>query len=68
MHEDFELFVSSKIVKAIPEAKLINGERTLGYKVVYPDGYESWCPKDTFETYYRKMQDEEIELIASEQK
>lgn len=24
-----------------------------GYKVVYPDGYESWSPKDVFETAYR---------------
>lgn len=25
----------------------------LGYKVVYPDGYESWSPKDVFEEAYR---------------
>ena len=24
-----------------------------GYKVVYPDGYESWSPKDAFEAAYR---------------
>ena len=24
-----------------------------GYKVVYPDGYESWSPKDVFEKAYR---------------
>ena len=24
-----------------------------GYKVVYPDGYESWSPKDVFEAAYR---------------
>lgn len=24
-----------------------------GYRTVYPDGYESWCPKDTFERDYR---------------
>lgn len=24
-----------------------------GYKVVYPDGYESWSPKDVFEEAYR---------------
>ena len=24
-----------------------------GYKVVYPDGYESWSPKDVFEASYR---------------
>jgi len=26
---------------------------TAGYKVVYPDGYESWSPKDVFEEAYR---------------
>ena len=25
-----------------------------GYKVRYPDGYESWSPKDVFEEAYRK--------------
>ncbi len=25
-----------------------------GYKVVYPDGYVSWSPKDAFEEAYRK--------------
>ena len=26
-----------------------------GYKVVYPDGYVSWSPKDVFEKAYKKM-------------
>ena len=25
-----------------------------GYKVVYPDGYESWSPRDVFEAAYRE--------------
>ena len=25
-----------------------------GYKIVYPDGYVSWSPKDVFETVYAK--------------
>ena len=25
----------------------------MGYKVVYPDGYGSWCPQDVFEAAYR---------------
>lgn len=25
-----------------------------GYKVIYPDGYESWSPKDVFEAAYRQ--------------
>jgi len=27
----------------------------LGYKVVYPDGYVSWSPKDVFEEAYMKI-------------
>lgn len=26
-----------------------------GYRVRYPDGYESWCPKETFERYYLQL-------------
>lgn len=26
-----------------------------GYKVVYPDGYESWSPKDVFDAAYRPI-------------
>ena len=26
-----------------------------GYKVVYPDGYESWSPKDVFERAYMEV-------------
>ena len=25
----------------------------MGYKVIYTDGYESWCPQDVFEEAYR---------------
>ena len=27
-----------------------------GYKVVYPDGYESWSPKDVFEEAYKEIE------------
>lgn len=30
------------------------GMKEDGYRVIYPDGYESWSPKDVFETAYRK--------------
>jgi len=30
----------------------------LGYLVVYPDGYESWSPKDVFEKAYFRLNDE----------
>lgn len=28
-----------------------------GYKVVYPDGYESWSPKKVFEKFYFPLDD-----------
>ncbi len=34
-----------------------------GYKVIYPDGYISWSPKDVFETSYREITDSEKALI-----
>lgn len=32
-------------------------ENEEGYKVVYPDGYVSWSPKDVFEKAYLKVDD-----------
>ena len=29
------------------------GMKADGYRVIYPDGYESWSPKDVFEAAYR---------------
>lgn len=38
-------YIAVKLVEAVPQEK--DGEP--GYKVKYPDGYTSWCPKATFE-------------------
>jgi len=35
-----------------------------GYKVVYPDGYESWSPKEVFENAYREILPGEMDLLA----
>ena len=35
-----------------------------GYKVRYPDGYESWSPKDVFESAYRLVSERERELLT----
>ena len=43
---DGEVFVKTNIVPCGYEIED-------GYKVVYPDGYESWSPKDVFEAAYR---------------
>ena len=59
-------YIGTKMVHAEPVVKLqgimySEGEivprtkdATYGYKVVYPDGYVSWCPKEVFEEAYRE--------------
>ena len=49
-------YIGVKIVKAEPQVK--NGKP--GYKVVYPDGYVSWSPKDVFEEAYRGLGCEDV--------
>lgn len=34
--------------------EVATGDCEFGYKVVYPDGYFSWSPKDVFEAAYRE--------------
>ena len=59
-------YIGTKIIQAEP-AYRVDGEVFVkanivpcgvhtedGYKVVYPDGYESWSPKDVFEAAYRE--------------
>lgn len=57
-------YIGTKLVEAAPALKVngkvqpadwpIPNDATVeeGYKVVYPDGYESWSPKDVFERAY----------------
>jgi len=59
-------FIGVKIIDAQPMTKhgflnkiknedVSSGEANLpGYHVVYPDGYESWSPKEAFEEAYRE--------------
>ncbi len=43
-------YIGVKLIKAEPQD---NEDGEPGYKVVYPDGYKSWSPKDVFEEAYR---------------
>lgn len=45
-------YITTKIVAAW-EAPSEKGDP--GYSVSYPDGYQSWCPKDEFERTSRPM-------------
>ena len=44
-------YIGTKIIQAEPVEK----DGRPGYKVVYPDGYVSWSPKDVFEASYREI-------------
>ena len=50
-------FIGTKIIDAeVCPARKDTGDHKAGdpgYKVIYPDGYESWSPKDVFEEAYR---------------
>ncbi len=67
-------YIGTKIVCAMPTSKdefrcshsMLEGmpfNDEPGYLVVYPDGYESWSPKATFEAAYRLVSDDEKKLI-----
>lgn len=41
-----------------------NSETKEGYYVKYDNNYESWSPKDVFETHYREITKSEIDLCG----
>lgn len=56
-------YIGVKIIEAVPMTAdeymdqvrplHYSGEDRDGYKVIYPDGYESWSPKSVFDEAYR---------------
>lgn len=52
-------YIGIKIVQAEPcKAWKNSGPNNIGddgYKVIYDDGYESWCPKKQFEKHNREL-------------
>lgn len=72
-------YIGAKIIQAEPMDELkcaamlgrdtsvisINaeGKAQPGYLVIYPDGYKSWSPKETFETAYREVTEGEKALL-----
>ena len=48
-------YIGTKIIKAEREDRADESPSQIeGYRVVYPDGYVSWSPKDVFEDAYRE--------------
>jgi len=66
-------YIGAKIIKAAPMDRLTfldeQDQPTMhcvnkpGYKVIYPDGYVSWSPKEVFETAYREITRGEYDLM-----
>lgn len=46
-----KIYIGAKLIQAEPQER--NG--AAGYKVIYPDGYESWSPADVFEKVYMEV-------------
>ncbi len=59
-------YIGTKIIKAERSDKSSkDGLPELGYKVMYPDGYISWSPKEIFEAVYREISESEKELFLN---
>jgi len=68
-------YIGSKIIQAEEmddrfflkkeKGQVLDCDARPGYKVVYPDGYVSWAPKNVFENAYREVTDGEKKLINS---
>lgn len=56
---EMKCYIGSKIIQAKPH----ESAGKPGYKVIYPDGYISWSPKDVFEEAYREVSDGEKILM-----
>ena len=56
-----QTYLGVKYVKAEPVRK--DGRE--GYKVIYPDGYESWSPKNVFDSSYFQI-DKEDQLTPAD--
>lgn len=52
-------YVGTKLILAFRETQ----DGAEGYRVIYPDGYESWSPKASFEGAYREITEAEKQLI-----
>ena len=73
--DEEKLYIGSKLIRAFPMDEFTflrdvkkqttrpDHENRHGYKVIYPDGYESWAPKEVFETAYREVTDSERKLF-----
>ena len=55
MTMEMKTYIGTKIVEAVPSIRMAGATAEGGYRVRYPDGYESWSPKAVFEEAYRPI-------------
>ncbi|HDZ62820.1 MAG TPA: hypothetical protein ENH40_06730 [Nitrospirae bacterium] len=70
--DNLETYIGCKVIRACPMDEcsflrtqgkdVTNRETRPGYKVIYPDGYVSWSPKNVFEEAYRKINNSEAAM------
>lgn len=53
-------YIGTKIIRAY---RMQDTEGRDGYRVIYPDGHESWSPRATFEAAYREVSEAEKALV-----
>ena len=68
-----KLYIGSKLIRGSPMDEVSffkefrgrdeKHETRPGYKVIYPDEYISWSPKETFENAYREVTEAEKALF-----
>lgn len=52
---EMKTYIGTKIVEAVPSIRMAGATAEGGYRVRYPDGYESWSPKAVFERSYLEL-------------
>lgn len=70
-----KLYIGAKLIRGTPmdevtflttvkrQIERADRETRPGYKVIYPDGYVSWSPKEIFDNAYREVTDSEKALM-----
>lgn len=72
LDQSYKPYIGIKLIQAYPCSKSTPDGDVPGYNVKYPDGYESWSPKEAFEVAYLQLLDEtkispvEIEAMVAE--
>jgi hypothetical protein len=65
--QSYKKFIGVKLIEAYP-CKRWNQEKNQddeGYAVRYPDGYESWSPKEVFESAYLSLGTDETRITPA---